>query len=90
MPKTVRITVIQDVHLPHDETISRSWYDHIARTIVREFDAAGTLVSEEVVDEEVIEAHCDMEEETIDTDANAAEEEVVSEDIESEEVVESN
>jgi hypothetical protein len=84
MAQTVTVTIIQEVEVPHNETIVREWYDRIVRTITRELDANGGIVSEEVVSEEELETRCEEREETIATDEDTEDEEVISEEIEDE------
>jgi hypothetical protein len=50
--KTIRVT--QTVHVSHNLTIERSWYDVIERVIERSVDDDGSILADEVVEENVI------------------------------------
>jgi hypothetical protein len=84
MAQTHVVTIQQEVHVPHNETVVRTWYDRLVRTITREIDADGQVVSEQV-EEQIDEMHCELEEETLETDTDLEEAEVVSEEIMEEE-----
>ena len=73
------ITIIQDVRVPHNQTVLQTWYDLVERMIEREIDTEGTIVSEEVVSEEIWESRCDFEEEIIEADEHLEEEEIIRE-----------
>jgi hypothetical protein len=75
--KTIRI--IQTVHVDHNETVERSWYDVVERTIERSLDEDGNVLAEDIVDEQVIEEGLDPVEEVIATDEETEADEVVEE-----------
>jgi hypothetical protein len=75
--KTIRI--IQTVHVDHNETVERSWYDVVERTIERSLDEHGNVLAEDIVDEQVIEEGLDPIEEIIATDEETEADEVVEE-----------
>jgi hypothetical protein len=81
--KTIRL--IQTVHVSHNETIERSWYDVVERTIVRSLDEQGNILSDEVVEEQVIEEGLGMEEEIIATDEDTDADEIIDEVVDEEE-----
>jgi hypothetical protein len=85
MTSTKTITIIQEVHVPHNETVVRTWYDIVQRTIEREIGPQGNIVSEEVVHEDTSQSYCDLEEETLETDEDLEDEEIVSEEFEDDE-----
>jgi hypothetical protein len=75
--KTIRI--IQTVHVDHNETVQRSWYDVVERTIERSLDEDGNVLAEDIVDEQVIEEGLDPVEEIIATDEETKADEVMEE-----------
>jgi hypothetical protein len=81
--KTIRL--IQTVHVSHNETIERSWYDVVERTIVRSLDEQGNILSDEVVEEQVIEEGLGVEEEIIATDEDTDADEIIDEVVDEEE-----
>jgi hypothetical protein len=81
--KTIRL--IQTVHVSHNETIERSWYDVVERTIVRSLDEQGHILSDEVVEEQVIEEGLGVEEEIIATDEDTDADEIIDEVVDEEE-----
>ena len=78
MRSTKTITIVQEVHVPHHETIVRTWHDSVQRTIEREIDDDGTILSEPFLDTDLIDANCDREEETIENDTDLEPEEIVA------------
>jgi hypothetical protein len=84
MTSTKTIAIIQEVHVPHNETIVKTWYDVVQRTIEREIDTEGNVVREEFISEADIETYCDVEEETISSDDDPGDEEIVREEFEEE------
>jgi hypothetical protein len=81
--KTIRL--IQTVHVSHNETIERSWYDVVERTIVRSLDEQGNILSDEVIEEQVIEEGLGVEEEIIATDEDTDADEIIDEVVDEEE-----
>jgi hypothetical protein len=75
--KTIRL--IQTVHISHNQTTERSWYDVVERTIERSIDEQGNIISDETVEEQVIEEDLGVEEEIIAIDQDPAAEEIVDE-----------
>jgi hypothetical protein len=84
MTSTKTIAIIQEVHVPHNETIVKTWYDVVQRTIEREIDTEGNVVREEFISEADIETYCDVDEETIISDDDPGDEEIVREEFEEE------
>jgi hypothetical protein len=78
--KTIRI--IQTVHVSHNETVARSWYDVVERTFERTIDTDGSIVADELVDEQVIEEALDHEEEIVASDEDTEPDEIVGEEFE--------
>jgi hypothetical protein len=80
MSKTETETVIikQTVHRPHNETVVRRWYDVVEITLRRDVDPDGYMVWQEE-EEEVTDWEVDLEEETLATDVDAGDDEVVEE-----------
>jgi hypothetical protein len=62
MSDTKIIHIIQTVHVDHNETVERSWYDVVERTIERSIDDEGNILSDEIIDEVVIEEGLEVEE----------------------------
>jgi hypothetical protein len=81
--KTIRL--IQTVHISHNETIERSWYDVVERTIERSLDTEGNILAEEIVEEQVIEEGLDPTEEILSTDEDTDAAEIVEEVVDDEE-----
>ena len=82
----VRVTVVQKVRVPFQLPMLQTWYDLVERTIVREIDPDGRVVSEEVVGEALIRCHCDLDEEAIGLEMRCEEkEEIISETVKHEE-----
>jgi hypothetical protein len=75
--KTIRL--IQTVHVSHNETTERSWYDVVERTIERIVDEQGNILADEVVEEQVIEEGLGVEEEVIAIDEDTEADEIVDE-----------
>jgi excisionase family DNA binding protein len=76
------IRMIQTVRVSHKETVERSWYDVVERTIARTLDENDEILAEEVIDEQVIEEGLDPVEEVIATDEETDADEIVNEEIE--------
>jgi hypothetical protein len=80
---TKTLTVVQEVHVSRSQTIVRTWYDIVYRTIEREIDTNGKLVSQEVVSEETEWSACDLEDEIVED--MVVDKEIVSEEFENDE-----
>jgi hypothetical protein len=81
--KTIRI--IQTVHVSHNVTLERSWYDVVERIIERSVDEDGSILADEIVQEQVIEEGLEVAEEVIATDEDTEPDEITEEIIEEEE-----
>jgi hypothetical protein len=81
--KTIRL--IQTVHISHNETIERSWYDVVERTIERSLDADGNILADEIVEEQVIEEGLAPTEEILSTDEDTGADKIVDEVVDEEE-----
>jgi hypothetical protein len=62
---TKTLTVVQEVHVSRRQTIVRTWYDIVYRTIECEIDTNGKLVSQGVVSEETEWSASDLEDEIV-------------------------
>jgi hypothetical protein len=62
---TKTLTVVQEVHVSRRQTIVRTWYDIVCRTIECEIDTNGKLVSQGVVSEETEWSASDLEDEIV-------------------------
>jgi hypothetical protein len=82
MSDTRTIRMIQTVQVSHKETVARSWYDVVERTIERTLDENDEILAEEVIDEQVIEEGLDPVEEVIATDEETDTAKIVNEEIE--------
>lgn len=81
-----RVTFVQKVRVPFQLPMLQTRYDLIERTIVRQIDPDGRVVSEEIVDEALIRCHCDLDEEIIGLEMMCEEkEEIISETVKHEE-----
>jgi hypothetical protein len=79
------VTITQTVHVPHNETVMRTWYNIEVRTLEREVDDAGQVLAERIIETHLEESECDLEEETLERDVEAGEEEIVEEEVEADE-----
>jgi hypothetical protein len=78
MTTTHVVRIIQTIHIPHTETVVRSWYDVITRTIERTLDTDQRVIAE-VVEEKEVDTKVDYETEIIESDEDLLEEEIVEE-----------
>ena len=85
MSATQTIRIMQTVHVSHNETVERSWYDVVERTIAREIDPDGRVVEETVIDEQDIETGLDVQEDTLSTDEDTEPDEIIEEVFEADE-----
>jgi hypothetical protein len=76
------LTITQTVHVPHNETVMRTWYNIEVRTLEREVDDEGHVITERLIETHLEESECDLEEETLERDIEAGEEEIVEEEVE--------
>jgi hypothetical protein len=79
MSPTKTIRIIQTVHVSHTDTIERSWYDVVERTLQRIIDTDGRTIEEHVVEEQVIEEALDMHEKLLSSDEDTEPDEIVEE-----------
>jgi hypothetical protein len=79
MGESKKIRLIQTVHVFHNVTVARSWYDVVERTIERSLDENGHIVADEILEEQVIEEGLDLEEEVLSTDEDTEADEIVDE-----------
>jgi hypothetical protein len=44
------LTITQTVHVPHNETVVRTWYNIEVRTLEREVDDEGHVIAERLIE----------------------------------------
>jgi hypothetical protein len=73
------VTIIQTYKIFRNVTVEHSWYDLEERTIEREIDTEGRVLSEEEVDRRIVDENCEPEEEEVGRDENLPDDELVEE-----------